>query len=221
MAIMTPTGLKIRLGVEWAFALLARLWKKDPATDAFRVLKTCEAIEYVPTVASLLAGLAVTLLCRDSLWTIPLAVVAGRLAGFILTQAGMFLIIRPFGLLVLARIWCHLPNTSIILYVILLAALYATLGWVIPALWVAGGLAARIVLLVAEHAWIARNFRQTGEPFTPAEVNFFNAYRLHADRLGLTRNISVPDEEIGLGDWQKCLMDYAVKYPEAVARFLP
>jgi hypothetical protein len=138
MAVMTPTGLKIRVGVEWAFALLARLWRKDPATDAFRVLKTCEAIEYIPTVAGLLAGLAATLLSRNLLWTIPVSVVVGRLAGFILTQTGMFVIIRPLGLLALARVWCHFCYTSIIFYVLLLAALYTTLGWAIPALWVAG-----------------------------------------------------------------------------------
>lgn len=219
MAIMTPTGLKIRLGIEWSFALLARLWMKDPATDAFRVLKTCEAIEYVPTVATLLAGLAATLLSRDLLWTIPASIVAGRLAGFILTQAGMFAIIRPLGLLALGRIWCHIPYTSIIFYVLLLGTLFATLGWIIPALWVVGGIAAWIMTVVAEFACMRRNFRLTGEPLSPSEVNFFNAYRLHADRLGLTRDLTVPDEEIASENWKSCLMDYAAKYPEAVARF--
>ena len=150
-----------------------------------------------------------------------MSVVAGRLAGFVLTQTGMFVIIRPLGLLALARVWCHFCYTSIIFYVVLLAVLYATLGWAIPAVWVAGGVAARMVGSVAEFAWTLRKSRLAGVPLTSSEVNFFNAYRLHADRLGLTRKVSVSDEEIALGDWQACLTDYAAKYPESVARFLP
>ena len=129
--------------------------------------------------------------------------------------------VRPLGLLLLARIWSHFSYTSIIFYVVLLAVLFVTLGWPIPALWVVGGLAARIVTMVAEFAWARRFFRLAGAPVTSSEVNFFNAYRLHADQLGLTRNITVPDEEIALGDWQACLADYAAKYPESVARFVP
>jgi len=216
---MTPTGLKIRLNIEWAFALLARLWRKDPATDAFRVLKTCEAIEYVPTVASLLAGLAATLLSGERLWIIPISIIAGRLAGLVLTQRGMFVIIRPLGLLALARIWSFIPYTSIFIYVVLLGLLYLALGWFVAALWVAGGLAATLVAMAAEFAWIARSFRLLGVPLTPAEVNFFNAYRLHAGRLGVSLDITVPDEEIASGNWEACLTDYAEKYPKAVARF--
>ncbi len=54
MAIFTPRGLKIRLPVDYAFALMARLY---PKVDAFKVLKTTESLELIPSVITLLTGL--------------------------------------------------------------------------------------------------------------------------------------------------------------------
>ncbi len=59
-----------------------------------------------------------------------------------------------------------------------------------------------------------------GFPLSESEVNFFNAFRLNADRLGLPRSLEVTENEIATGGWEKCLEDYAAKHPEAVTSFL-
>ena len=47
MAIFTPRRLKVRLPTDYSFALMARLY---PRVGAFKVLKTVEAIEHIPSV---------------------------------------------------------------------------------------------------------------------------------------------------------------------------
>ncbi len=62
-------------------------------------------------------------------------------------------------------------------------------------------------------------YNKVGYPLSFAEVNFFNAYRLHADRLGAPQSTEVTKDEINTKHWKQCLDDYEEKYPEAVARF--
>jgi hypothetical protein len=45
MAIFTPRGLKIRLDIPLAFALMSRLY---PKFSAFKILKTTEGIDLLP-----------------------------------------------------------------------------------------------------------------------------------------------------------------------------
>ena len=75
-------------------------------------------------------------------------------------------------------------------------------------------------MLIVEPMRMKYYKERVGYPLSQAEINFFNAYRLHADRLGLTRDIEVSDAEVASGGWKACLEDYAQKYPEAVARFV-
>lgn len=55
MAIYTPRGLKIRLSVDHAFTLMARLF---PDVDAFKILKTTEGLESIPATLAFITGLA-------------------------------------------------------------------------------------------------------------------------------------------------------------------
>ncbi len=54
MPIYTPRGLKVRLSIDYAFALMARL---HPGVNAFQVLKTTEGIESLPQSFAFLAAL--------------------------------------------------------------------------------------------------------------------------------------------------------------------
>lgn len=216
---MTPRGLKIRLDLEWGFSLLNRLWEKDRRTDAFRVLKTCEAIEHIPMLFSVLAGL-VALVQPKALpgIAVAMALVVGRVGGILLTSFGRFDVLRPVGLVVLGTIWAQVPfGGSILLGIPLVTGMLAS--WNRAAYWVAGYVAAVIAQSIADAMLPARQQRLTGQPFTTSEVDFFNAFRLHADRVGVSRDIDVGDEEASSGGWRKCLEDYATKWPEAVARF--
>ena len=55
--------------------------------------------------------------------------------------------------------------------------------------------------------------------YTASERYFFNAYRLHADRIGATRDTSVSDSEIDENNWKAPLQWLASEWPEVVARF--
>ena len=217
---MTPRGLRIRLQVEWAFALLARLWEKDSKTDAFRVLKTCEAIEDIPTVAAIAAGAIVTFWPGRPLWAIPLATITARLIGLVLTQEGVFIVLDLLRLRFAGLIFSYIPLApSLVVHVPLIALIWWRLGWATVVVWVGGFVGAFVLYWILDFQLVNWRSRQGGVPITSSEVNFFNAYRLHADRLGVTRDVSVSEVELASRAWQDCLMDYAAKYPESVARF--
>jgi hypothetical protein len=222
MALMTPRGLKIRLDLERAFSLLGRLWVKDQRTDAFRVLKTCEAIELIPELLSLCVGLAIAVqLGTSSVWWVVPALLGGRIAGFFLIAFGRIDVLRAPGLLWCSLVWSYVPFhlELMIALVGIPLVLGFHCGWQLGLLWITGCFLAVVVQMLLELVVFWRHHRLSGEPITMAETSFFNAYRLHADRLGLPRDITVDDEEVASGIWVACLKDYASKWPEAVARF--
>ncbi|MFQ5464216.1 MAG: hypothetical protein ACE5E5_16510 [Phycisphaerae bacterium] len=218
MSLMTPRGLKIRLELPWAFTLLGRLWKVDCRTDAFRVLKTCEGIESMPSFLSWLLGLAVAFYPGRPEWAIIVAIAGARIAGQLLMDLGRFDVLRPLGLLWLGTVWSYIAGWGLI-HIPAIITLLLVFGWKDAGCWIAGHVAAVVLAAAIGFYFTKRYFRSTGFPFTSSETNFFSAYRLHADRLGLTRDIEVNDDEMETGLWEECLEDYARKYPEAVARF--
>ncbi|MBI4651639.1 hypothetical protein HY745_10220 [Candidatus Desantisbacteria bacterium] len=64
-----------------------------------------------------------------------------------------------------------------------------------------------------------RIYNLGGHAFTASERNFFNAYRLHASRMGVTTNIDVADEELKEEYYMKSLEELSYKWPEVVNRF--
>ena len=44
-------------------------------------------------------------------------------------------------------------------------------------------------------------------------------YRLHANRLGKTKDITVSDDELKEENWKPVFEDLATKWPEVVQRF--
>lgn len=218
MSIYTPRGLKIRIPAPSAFTLLARLWKRDRHTDAFRVLKTCEAIESIPDVLSFTLGLAVAIGFRNWVWAIVPARVVASLLGLFLTQMGLFGLLRPTGVLALSYLWTWLSGYGLLAAVGIGLTFRVAGAWG-AAFWILGGF---VAFLARESAgiWISkRNFQRAGHAATSSEVNFFNAYRLHAHQLGIALRIRLDDAELESDLWRECLADYAAKYPKAVARF--
>ncbi len=218
MALMTPRGLKIRLELDWAFTLMGRLWQNDQQTDAFRVLRTVEAIEHIPTVLAFAGGVITAFVPQLPIWCIAVGSIVGTSAGAALTQAGMFGVLRPLGIMFVARAWSYLPGFGEA-HVLVLAVLVFVRGWLSVPIWVAGLVVGGVLRYVLEAALVSRHFKLLGQVLTSSEVNFFNAYRLHADRLGIPSDITVSESEIEDGVWYACLVDYAEKYPESVARF--
>ena len=217
---MTPRGLKVRLELPWAFGLLARLFEKDRRTDAFRVLKTCEAIESIPAVVSFIAGTTVAWHKDWPVWSICVAQIVGTLIGTLLTQYGLFVLVRPFGILALGSIWSWVSGYGLLLLSALVNSWMAR-GWVGIIWWLVGTVGAFFLRYVLEFLAVKKRFGLGGSEmaFTSSEVNFFNAYRLHAARLGIALDLEISEEEVESGLWRGCLLHYAMKYPEAVARF--
>lgn len=212
----TPKGLKVRLDIPLGFTLLARLWRKDPNTDAFRVLKTCEGLECIRPLFGFIGGI-VALIAGPNLWYVPLGIVIGSLIGSILTAFGLFIIpgLPTIGVLFSWGIGYG------IFTLLGIAVAWFLRGWLFAVAWLGGFIAAYIFVLFIFEALITSFYsKQIGYPVTSQEINFINAYRLHADRLVMPHNLDVPDEEIAAGFWEECLQDYGAKYPEAVARFM-
>lgn len=218
MAIATPRGLRIRLSVDHAFTLLGRLYEADHRATPFKVLKTCEAIELVPVTLMTLAGVLAVLLGSLPAWTVSVFMVVARVLGLLLTSSGVFIVLRPSGALLLARAFSYINGYGLI-WIFACVMAFFRYGWMGVGAWVAGQLlatacSAAIQVVLVRRAWLA-----TGQPLTQSEVNFVNAYRLHADDLGLTRDITVEDEEVATGIWKAAFLHYASHWPEAVARF--
>jgi hypothetical protein len=212
---MTPRGLKIRIDIPSGFTLLSRLWENDPKTDAFRVLKTSEGLESIPAFAGFI-GAFIGVFYGSASWHVAAGLVTGNVLGTLLTMFGAFVI--P-GLPTIVTWWSWISGYGLLTGVGLASA-WVLKGWGFAAAWIAGLFIAFVISNVFIQ-WPRMMYykKKVGVPFTQSEINFFNAYRLHADRLGISHSIEVSEDEIQSGGWQRCLEDFASKYPEAVAKF--
>lgn len=211
MAIYTPRGLKVRLSIDYAFALMARLY---PKVSAFEVLKTTEGIESLPQSFAFIAGLICFFLKLPPL-QIGLVVFVVSILISLMTRYGFYVFpsMVKFG-----TIFSYLSGFGILL--ILLSALgFYLVGW----RGVLAYFAARFVAFVVNWVLSVREtriyMRKIGEPLTVSERNFINAYRLHASKLGITTDITVSDEEREKENWEPTFMELAIRYPEVVGRF--
>ena len=212
----TPRGLEIQLDVPTGFALLARLWARDPKTDAFRVLKTVEALEHIPTVAGFIGAL-IGLFWGSAAWQVAGGLIEGKILGKLLTMFGAF--IFP-GVVTLATWWSWVSGYGLLVGLGIASAWFLK-GWEYGIAWIVGLVLGYVIsVLFIETIQIKYYKDKIGVLIGQAEVNFINAYRLHADRLGLSHSIEIGDDEIQSGKWQDCLEDFAGKYPQAVARFM-
>ena len=62
MGFKTPRGRQIDFSVEESFALMGRIWLKDPKRDAYSTLRLCESIDNLPQLMSYAVGLPATLI---------------------------------------------------------------------------------------------------------------------------------------------------------------
>ncbi|NLD71763.1 MAG: hypothetical protein GX649_03480 [Chloroflexi bacterium] len=217
MSIYTPRGLKIRVPVRDAFALMARL---HPHVSAFRILKTTEGIETIPGLLSFAGGVA-----GYAFGLAPLqlgAVVAGgHVIGMIMNAIGLFL---P-GLVPLATIMSYVTGYGFFLLAGVTMG-YVVSGWTGALAYLAGRLAAVLLGYVIEwvqayrlHA-VARALGYSGG-LTASEQNFVNAYRLHALKCGKSTDITLTEEELDEESWLPCFADLKYEWPNVVARFSP
>jgi len=211
MVIFTPRGLKVRLPFDYAFALIARLY---PKVDAFKVLKTTEGLESIPSLITFATGLTCFYLQLPVI-EIGIYVFAASIVGFFITSFGLYII--P-GLDRLGTIYSYVSGFGILL--ILLAVYgYFSVGWQGVVIFFVAKVIAGIVKMAIETMQMKRVHSKTGLALTASEKNFFNAYRLHASKLGKSTDITVSDEELKEENWKPVFEDLATKWPEVVRRF--
>lgn len=211
MAIYTPRGLKIRLPINYAFALMARL---NPNVDAFRVLKTTEGIESLPGAFAFLTGLLCFFLAVTPLKIGITVFIVTVLLG-LMTRYGFY--VFP-GIVQVGTIYSYLAGFGILL-ILLLVLGFLLAGWKGIVAFLIGRLLAGIVngALNWHRAYYYHSV--LGDAVTASEVNFINAYRLHASKLGVTTDISVSDDEMLQDNWYPAFVALTIKWPEVTARF--
>ena len=211
MAIFTPRGLKVRLPVDYSFALMQRIY---PSVDAFKVLRTTEGFELLPNSMSFIAAIICFLNQLDPIWTAGI-VAAVHVFGYFMCISGL-----PADALFLRLSTVFSVIHGYGLYLVALGLVgYFVAGWQGLAGYVAGRIIAAVVNGIIGHFNGNRIQRQVGTYVTMSEVNFFNAYTYHARRKKKSLDLSVSDEELDESNWQPVFMDLAAKWPQIVARF--
>ncbi len=211
MAIYTPRGLKIRIAIPYAFGLMARL---HPKVTPFRILKTTEGIESLPGMLAFIAGMIAFSIHLPPL-QIALVVAASQILGALINAFGLFII--P-GLVGLGTLFSYISGYGIYLIAVIISG-FVLGGWQAVAAFFVGKIIAAIVNQVLEFWQTSRYHKMTGHPFTGSEVSFFNAYRLHASRIGVTTDIDLSDDEMEEDHWGSTFQRFAMEWPEVVQRF--
>ncbi|MBI2808150.1 MAG: hypothetical protein HYX68_24455 [Planctomycetes bacterium] len=213
MAIYTPRGLKIRLPLNFAFALMARLY---PRVSPFSVLKTTEGIELLPSLFTFVAAVTACAFKLDPLVCGGIILGAG-VVGTLITLNGFFAI--P-GLVELSTLFSYLHGFGLYLGAMAIVAYFTVGVWGVVAV-LAALFASFVVGQVLEFRSSKSTFDAAGIALTAAERNFINAYRLHATALGVTTDVTATDAELSESNWASVLEDLARNWPEVVRRFTP
>lgn len=211
MAICTPHGLKIRLPTDYAFALIARLY---PHVDAFRVLRTTEAIDETRSLLAYCVALA-CFASGVSFWPTVAAILAAHVVGIQINMLGFF---GMPGLLPAARLYTFLPGYGE-LFIPAIALGYLKMGWRGPAAYLLGAALGEVVEMVTDFREAKRIHSASGIVLTASERAFINAYRIHAQSMGKTTNVDVADAELEEEHWMPAYLHLAAEWPQVTARF--
>ena len=212
--VLTNRGLKLRLPLDTCFAMMAKLY---PKVDAFKIFRRTEALEYVPTLLRDIVAIVCFYNQVDPVLIIKLIVLA-NIIGWMITAFGLFII--PY-LVSLATVYNAIGGFGIVLAINSGVAYYFKeldgviiyIGAVIISAFITG------IVLDFIYVWFMSKIKNVDPPITIAETNFLNACRLYAKDFNLSPNFSFADEELNVSNWSPVFLDYAQKYPEAVARY--
>ncbi len=211
MAIYTPRGLKIRIAVPYAFGLIARLF---PKVSAFDVLKTTEGIEEFPSYATFIAAMVSFFMRLDPL-QIALIISITYIISISLNTFGLFII--P-GQVAIGTLFSRISGYGFLVIVLVIVGYIAT-GWQGVAAYFSGKFIGWCIGKIIELKESKRYHNLTGFPLTASERNFFNAYRVHAGKHGITTDLDLSEKEMEDENWHPAFDDLATQWPEVVARF--
>jgi hypothetical protein len=204
MAIYTPRGLKIRITIPYAFALMTRL---SPEITPFRILKTAESLASLHSTLVFITGI-ICFIMRLSPLTIGLFVWAIHLLGTYMQT------LRSLpGVLAISTLHSYISGFGLSSLTIFIVGFYSV-GWrgifaFFLAKFIAGTCCASFLF------WKA--IRKSG--LSPHEVVFFDAYVIHALKCGKTTDINLSDTEMFKEYWYPTFEKFALEWPQIVQRF--
>ena len=215
MAIFTPRGLKIRLPINYCFALMARLY---PNVDAFKILKTAEGFELIPSVLSFIMGI-ISLLLDLPPSQIVLNVIMASAFGCIITLSNFAYKIPVLP--VIGKLYSYADGFGLYSAVIIVTGLIFS-NWESIISYFIAKLLSGILNMIIESIYYYINYltnKTSGVLFTAAEISFLNAYRWYAKKFGKSLDINISEHELEIENWKDVYFDFVTKWPEVARRF--
>lgn len=214
MSIYTPRGLKIRLSIPYSFSLMARLF---PEVTPFKVLKTTEGIEAMPDLLVVIEAFIIIIFFPESTPTkISMVIFATYFVGYLMKITGIFFI--PL-IVPLSVVFTYIQGYGLVAIGLAFAG-YTKLG-LIKTLVIFGSV---IITIILHHIFemlriFWSNFRSGGKSYlTVSELDFLNAYKLHAAIVGVNVNDDVSQSEIDEENWKEPYHWLENNWPEITRR---
>lgn len=208
METYTPRGLKIRIPVQYSFSLMSRLF---PTVTPFTVLKTTEGIDLLSNLLAVIATIIIIFkFPNESLIYKAIGILAAYYIGYLMQITGIFFIpyiirlselysyINGFGIVTVILGICgyfKMGLSDTIIIIILLFVPHIT-DWIID---------------MARAIWCKAKDR----PYlTMSELDFLNAYKMHAAAIGANVDTFVSEEEMQSGEWKKPYAWLQINWPQ-------
>jgi len=185
-----------------------------PKVSPFRILKTTEGIESLPGMFAIIAGIIGFLMQLPPV-QIGLVVASAQLAGVLINIFGFYFV--P-GLVALGTLFSYISGYGIFLIATAIVG-FIFAGWQGVLAFFVGKITASIISQALQFWQTSRYHKLIGCPITASEVHFFNAYRLHASRTGVTTDIDLKDDEIEEEHWGPTFEAFAMEWPQVVQKF--
>jgi hypothetical protein len=210
MAIFTPRGLKIRLRTDVAFTYLARL---HPKVKAFEVLQTVEALELLPSLFAFGAGIFL-LVNNYPPYAVALWVFISSYSGGLISLSGR----TPAVFIWLSKRLSLIDGYGLFTILLIAVGLFFS-EWENTVFYFIGRYSASFILFL-QQMFIGRSLKKKfGNAVTISEMNFFNAYKFHANRVGAKTGLDLRPYELENGKWFEAYSLLESEWPTITARF--
>jgi hypothetical protein len=205
MTIYTPGGMPIGIPTNYAFTLLARLY---PRYHPHKVLRIAEGMDKAPeAVAYLLAAILFFLK------TSPVVIFVGVLVVSVVFRLMQIHSKYIFPIVTLGTIFNSIGKLGLLSIALAVLGWYS-LGWKGLVAFLSARLIAALVNTVFE-AQEKNRIRSLGGAGVYSEFDrcFIDAYRLCANKAGITLDLDVSEQEIESNRWQIACDNYRLKNP--------
>ena len=210
MPFFTPHGLKIRLPIDYSFALMQRVY---PSISAYQVLLTTEYFDRIPQSLSFISAILCFIFQADLIWAVFL-IASAHVIGHMYRISGLF--VDQFFIKI-SRLYSFFAGWG--LYFIIIAIVgFLLMGWKGPVAYILGRISALIVNGAIDYFNAKRMQRTAGIVVTTSEFDFLNSYRSFAHRFNKSLDLEVSDEELKEYSWHPTYNDLAEHYPHIVAQ---